>query len=226
MKHGNTVPQVFIFGIGNYEFRDPVFHKLVESSYVRSHAGGYPEMLTHLYQCLRMLVSRDVRGDVAEFGVHKGGTTTFLVRCLLELGHDGTVYGFDTFNGFPPPRTILDAHNAPSDEFADEKSVRAQCELFPNIALIRGDTYETYLLLEDRELILSFFDTDNYSATRKALPLCARQTVPGGVIAFDHYYSPSRPTTLGERVAANEVFGGSDWLNLHGTGIFLKATQG
>jgi hypothetical protein len=47
--------------------------------------------------------------------------------------------------------------------------------------------------------------------------------VPGGAVAFDHYFSPNWPSTLGERIAAKEMLTSEEeWFNLHGTGIFIK----
>jgi hypothetical protein len=179
-------------------------------------------MLVHLYQAMRMIAARGLCGDIAEFGVYKGGTITFLARCALGLRLSCVIYGFDTFAGFPPRRSVLDAHDDPEDEYFGEVAVRAHCSLYESIQLVTGEISETCQVLEGYRLVLTFFDTDNYSGTRAALPLCAEITVPGGVIAFDHYFSPAWPTTFGERIAANEVLGGQEWFNLHGTGIFLK----
>lgn len=223
VRYSRTTPRLLLYGAANYQFRDDRFEQLVHASLVKSHAGGYADMLVHLYQALRMIAARRLHGDVAEFGVYKAGTTTFLARCLTELRIDGVVYGFDTFRGFPERRSVLDAHADPEDEYFDEAAVRAHCSKYKNIDLIGGDITNTYNILRGHKLILSFFDTDNYSATRAALPLCAEITVPGGVIAFDHYFSPDWPSTLGERIAAKEVLTNEEeWFNLHGTGIFIK----
>lgn len=218
----NAQPMVFTYGTAHYDFRDPIFEELVRDAYVNSHAGGYPYMLTHLYQCLRYISARRIPGDIAEFGVYKGGTTTFIAACLKKLASKATVLGFDTFAGFPGRRSVLDMHVSPDDEFHNFEAVRTHCQLYDNICLFIGDIVETHTQLHGHSLALSFFDTDNYSATRAALPLAAEVTVPGGVIAFDHYYSPAWPSTIGERMAAQEVLRGDDWLNLHGTGVFLK----
>lgn len=215
-------PVVFTYGTAHYNFRDPIFDELVRDAYVNSHAGGYPHMLTHLYQCLRYISARRIPGDIAEFGVYKGGTTTFIAACLKKLGSKATVLGFDTFAGFPRRASVLDMHTSPDDEFHNFEAVRAHCQLYDNIRLIIGDITDTHAQLQGHSLALSFFDTDNYSATRSALPLAAKVTVPGGIIAFDHYYSPAWPSTVGERMAAQEVLCADDWFNLHGTGIFLK----
>ncbi len=222
-SHGRTTPRVLTHGTAHYRFRDAAFDRLVRAGLVKSQAGGYPDILVHLYQVLRMIAARGLQGDVAEFGVYKGGTTTFLARCLLDLRLGSVIYGFDTFAGFPPRRSVLDAHDDPEDEYLDEAAVRAHCSIYENIRLVTGEISETCRVLEGHHLILTFFDTDNYTGTRAVLRLCAEITVPGGVIALDHYFSPQWPTTLGERLAAKEVLTGAAWFNLHGTGIFLKA---
>jgi len=75
--------------------------------------------------------------------------------------------------------------------------------------------------LKIKSLIKSSFDTDFYSPTRVALKMCYDQTVPGGVIAFNHYFSEGGENTVGERIAAEEVLSGKPVFHLHGTGIFL-----
>lgn len=222
VSQSSARPTVILYGTAHYDFHDPVFADLVHESYVKSHAGGYPHMLIHIYQCLRYICDHQLRGDVVEFGVYKGGTTTFMAACLRRLGSGATVMGFDTFEGFPARRSLFDTHLSAEDEFIHLEVVQAHCQVYDNIRLIIGDISETYLQLRGHTLAFTFFDTDNYSATRTALPLVAELTVPGGIIAFDHYYSPDWPSTVGERMAAHEVLSSGGWFNLHGTGIFLK----
>ncbi len=45
---------------------------------------------------------------VAEFGMFKGGTTMLISKFIEEMGADWKVFGFDTFDGFPPRRSALD----------------------------------------------------------------------------------------------------------------------
>jgi|SRR5579884_414266 len=215
-------PRVLLLGHDHYAFHDPMYDQLQASGLVKSRAGGYELMQVHLYQALRYIVRRGLIGDVAEFGVYKGGTTTFIARTLSALNHPATVWAFDTFAGFPPARSVLDMYDAAADEFSDYDSVRRLTGGYPNIALVVGDIVETAAQLEGRPLVLSFFDTDNYTATRTALAVAYEQTVPGGVLAFDHYYSPDWPGTIGERMAAAELLADANVFNLQGTGIFLK----
>ncbi len=45
--------------------------------------------------------AKDVPGDIAEFGVFRGDSLLSTGLLLLRLGIRKTVYGFDTFSGFP-----------------------------------------------------------------------------------------------------------------------------
>jgi len=215
--------RIIIAGVKHLEFHDPLFHELVNSLFIPPRAAGYPLMLVHLFQSLRYLATRHVSGAFAEFGVYKGGTTVFLARTLERLGIDACIYAFDTFAGFPGRRSVLDLYSSSHDEFADYEAVRRYCQPY-RIELIKGDISETYTAIKGVPLAASFFDADNYSPTRAALGMCAEQTVPGGIVAFDHYYCDERWLyTLGERIAIDEILGTADgFFHLHGTGVFLK----
>ena len=104
---------------------------------------------------------------------------------------------------------------------ADYKTVKRYCEPY-GVELIKGDICETFKTLIGIPLMLSFFDTDYYSPARVALEMCYNQTVRGGIIAFDHYFSEGWEDTIGERIAAKEVLEEKSVFHLHGTGIFLK----
>jgi O-methyltransferase len=215
------MPAVIFAGDHQYDFVDPVFAEMVRSSAVKSKAGGYQHMLVHLFQALRYIAERGLQGHVAEFGMFRGGTTVFMAKVLAQFGHPARIFGFDTFGGFPPARSVLDLFTDEKYGFVDYDAVRTYCAPY-EIELIPGDIIQTHRRLADVPLALCFFDTDNYSAARAALPLCVRQTVPGGILAFDHYYSPGWSRTVGEKIAVDEVLASSEFFHLHGTGIFIK----
>jgi hypothetical protein len=216
------LPHVVAAGTGHLKFRDQLYNEIVSSCSVTPHARGYWDMLVHLYQSMVYLSKRKLTGSVAEFGVYKGGTTVFIAKVLKKLGLDCKIYAFDTFSKFPPRRSIFDLYDDPHDEFSDFDAISDYCKPF-NIELVRGDICDTYHRIESIPLVLSFFDTDNYSPTKAALNTVYRQTVSGGILAFDHYYCDEKwMYTLGERMAISEVLHDKDVLNFHETGIFLK----
>lgn len=217
----NRMPTVLFSGSGHYAFRDPLFEEIIVSCPVRSKAGGYPNMLIHIYQSLVYLVENEIKGNVAEFGMFQGGTTVIIAKFLERLGCDCKIYGFDTFGGYPPRKSVMDLFSSKKCEFHGYETVKNYC-LPHNIELIKGDICETYTKLKGIPLMFSFFDTDNYSPAKAALELCYEQTVKGGVLACDHYFSEEWPDTVGERIAIKEVLGDKKLFNLHGTGIFIK----
>lgn len=214
------IPEVVLSGSRHYAFRNALFEEIVSSSPVRSIAGGYPFMLTHILQSLEYLVRSECDGAVAEFGVFQGGTLAIIAKTLRKLTWKGKIYGFDLFGEPAAKRSVMDVF--PSGKYSpDYETVRRYCEPY-GVELIKGDICETYKILKGIPLMFSFFDTDYYSPTRLALEMCYEQTVKGGVIAFDHYFSEGWEDTIGERIAAKEILRGKPVFHLHGTGIFLK----
>ncbi len=221
LSYDDRLPRIVFSGNANYDFDDPVYFDIVKSCPIKSKAGGYPHMLIHLYQCLKHVATKGLKGDVAEFGVFQGGTTVFMAKVLRYYGHEGKIYGFDTFSGFPTQKSALDLYKDPKCEFSDYSSVSSYCSPY-NIELVPGDICTTFTRLKTLPLVLCFFDTDNYSATYSALTTCIDQTVQGGMLAFDHYYSPTWHNTVGERIAIRQVLRNKSLLNLFGTGVFVK----
>jgi predicted O-methyltransferase YrrM len=216
------LPRVVIAGSAHLAFRDPVFDELEAPALVPSYATGSPHTRVHLYQCLKAAAANELSGAIVEFGAFKGGTTAWLARAAQRLGLDAKVIGFDTWEGFPPRRSLFDLYEHPRCVFSDLGAARAYTDRY-GIELVPGDIADTYRRLEAEELLLCFFDTDNYTPTRAALALCLRQLVVGGSLVFDHVATtPEYIDTLGERAAAYEILGESDLLHLHGTGVFIK----
>jgi hypothetical protein len=213
--------KIRLFGSSNYDFNDPIFLKIQSSLHVKSLAAGYPEMLIHLYQSILYLENNNIEGDILEFGTFRGGTTVFLAKTLEELGSSRTIYSFDTFTGFPKQRSSLDMFLDEKYSINDHETVKKYCSSY-NIKLIPGEIAETISIIQNNKIALSFFDTDNYSATKRALEIVYPNTIKGGILAFDHYFSKDWIGTLGERLAAIEELDNKKVFNLHGTGIFIK----
>jgi O-methyltransferase len=215
-------PKVLVAGYGHLAFRDPVYHEELAQLLVPSLANGYPNSLVHLYQCLANAARLDLRGVVAEFGMHKGGTTMFLSRVIERMGQDWPVIGFDTFGGFPERRSPLDMYDHPDCVYTGLPAVRRYLDE-RNIEIVPGDIVETCIRLDGEDLVLTFMDTDNYSPTQAALRIVQERTVVGGAIVFDHFTGVDRfRYTLGERIAGRVLLDDSRYFHLHGTGVFYR----
>jgi len=222
-KFDKRLPEIIIEGISHFAFNDPVFDEIFSSCLIKSYATGYENSLIHIYQSIKYLASAQIKGNIVEFGMFKGGTTQFIGKTLNYFGiNDCRIFGFDIFERFPPRGSVFDLYTNPDCEFRDFKAVENFCKMY-GIEVIKGDICKTYKAIEGIPLMLSFFDTDNYSPTKVALQMCFEQTVTGGVLAFDHFISERRFIyTVGERIAAKEVLMDKKVFNLHGTGIFIK----
>lgn len=218
------LPEVIIAGTGHQRFEDPLFTMLEGPAMVPSYATGHPHTRVHLYQSLRFAAAHGLSGAVVELGAFKGGTTVWLAKAVAHLGlKDTRVIGFDSWDGFPPRRSLLDLYEHPRCVFTDLAAVRAYTNPY-EIELVCGDIAETAPeRLSAEPILLAFIDTDNYSGTRAALDTILSNLIPGGSIVFDHYSTTSDYVyTIGERLAAKHALGGSGLMHLHGTGVFLK----
>lgn len=210
-----------IFGNKNYDFDDELFRKITTTLHIKSIASGYPEMLIHIYQSILYIEQNNIKGDIVEFGTFKGGTTVFIAKVLKEVDSSRKVYSFDTFIGFPGKKNFFDIFDDEKYGSIDYNSVVQYCRNY-NIELVKGDIVDTINKIANTKIALSFFDTDNYSATKIALEKVYPNTPKGGIFAFDHFFSKEWIRTVGERIAAKEVFLNKKVFNLHGTGIFIK----
>lgn len=218
------LPVVILTGLAHQDLRDPIFEELERPALVPSYATGHPATRMHLYQVLAHAARHGSSGAVVELGAFKGGTTVWLARAVAALGlQQSPVLGFDSWDGFPPRRSLLDLYEHPRCVFRDLDAVRAYAEPY-GIELVPGDITETVpARLAGEPVLLAFVDTDNYSGTRAALETIAANLLVGGAIVFDHYHTTGEYLyTIGERLAAQDVLGGAGLLQLHGTGVFVK----
>lgn len=214
--------KIVIGGFSHFEFNDDVFDKIRRDLFIPSFANGYRHCLVHIYQCLQNAHRRGIKGCVAEFGMFKGGTTMLISHFIDAIGADWKVYGFDTFNGFPDKRSLLDMYAHPDCVFLDVEMVRA---VFAgrNVEVVAGDVVDTVTRLNEEQLVLSFVDTDNFTSAEAIIRVIADRTQIGGAIIFDHWTGHDRHLdTIGERIAAKRLAADPRYFNLHGTGVFLR----
>jgi O-methyltransferase len=220
----DPLPHVILAGLAHQEVFDRTFEMLEAPAMVPSYATGHPHTRAHLYDCLRAAAANGREGAVVELGAFKGGTSVWMARALRALGlKRSKVIAFDAWDGFPPRRSILDLYEHPRCVFRDLEAVRAYTEPY-GIELVVGDIAETApARLASEAILLAFIDTDNYSGARVALEPIRDNLVSGGAIVFDHYFTTADyPYTVGERIAGQEALADAGFLQLSGTGVFVK----
>jgi O-methyltransferase len=221
-RPGEMLPSVVLSGMAHLTFNDPAFTESDAPAMVPSYATGYPYTRIHMFQHLQAAARNGLTGAIVEFGAFKGGTTAWLARTARQLGLDIPIIAFDSWDGFPPRRSVLDMYEHPRCVFRDLPAVRAY--LAPlGVELVEGDISDTVARLRGTPVLLSFIDTDNYSPAYAALTTIADNIVPGGAIVFDHY-TTSRDYlyTLGERMAGQDVLGDRGFFHVHESGVFVR----
>jgi hypothetical protein len=216
--------KILLAGYGHFSFRDPIFEHERHEALVPSLANGYPHTLVHLYQCLQNAARRGLEGVVVEFGMFKGGTTMLLSRFVERHGKNWKVIGFDTFSGFPAPRSPLDMYAHVGCQFHDEETVRRYVA-GRNIEIVSGDIVATASRLRGEDIVVAFVDTDNFTPASAVLDVIQDRVLPGGAIVFDHFTGRNRfRYTLGERLAAKRLLADHRYVNFHDTGVFFRQT--
>jgi len=170
-------------------------------------------------------LTKDIPGDIAEFGVASGTSFKSFVRMNeihnRQRSHDLAkkwVVGFDTFDGLPPLDPAIDLITYKGADPGDMKEGGYQsrgtlpqlqefCAAHQHCRLVEGlfsDTLPKYFA-ENPHASFSFIhiDCDIYQSTMDALmPMMSRLNV-GGVILFDEIFHDGFP---GETQAFIEVY--------------------
>lgn len=219
----SSLPRVVLAGLAHQDMTDALFAELEQPALVPSYATGHPFTRVHLFNCLRAAAANGLGGTIVELGAFKGGTSVWLARAAAILNLRARVVSFDSWDGFPKRRSVLDMYEHPRCVFRDIDAVRRYTEPY-GIELVAGDIAETVpTRLKDEAILLAFIDTDNFSGTRDALDVILPNLVRGGSIVFDHFWTTEDYLyTVGERIAAEDVLADAGLLNLHGTGVFVR----
>lgn len=159
-------------------------HYLRDSwDYVKAHRGPETRFFGLTFDLLGHALEAAAReGLVLEFGVLFGTSIRFLAS-----RHDGSIHGFDTFQGLP---------EAWGNNPAGAYSTQGQLPQVPRQVFLHSgdfkDSLPPFLAAEQGPLAFAHVDCDLYSATRTLLDLLAERIVPGSVLVFDEYLCTPR----------------------------------
>jgi len=177
-----------------------------------------------LYNAVRYVAERPVRGNFVESGVWQGGSAMLIALTLMELGvTDRHIWLFDTFAGMPEPEPVdRDLRGVSARELMEHDSdakteslVWAICDIdtvrqnmistgYPEalIHLIKGDVCLTAQETRTGPLAILRLDTDFHKSTKVELDEFWPRLVQHGVLLVDDYGHWN-----GSRVAVDEFFG-------------------
>jgi O-methyltransferase len=154
--------------------------------------------MDNLQYCVETVLREDVRGDLIETGVWRGGAAIFMRAILKAHGETGrTVWAADSFRGLPAPHP----HRYPADS-GDRHFVHDTLRV--GVDQVR-DNFRRYGLLDDQvrflvgwfkdtlptapiaELAVLRLDGDMYESTKQAMDSLYPKLSPGGYCIVDDY---------------------------------------
>jgi len=168
----------------------------------RRHSLVSPDRMFMLLQWLDFALAAP--GEVAEFGVWRGGTALLLRDHLLSQGPDRTLHLFDSFAGLPEANPAKDNHHRKGD-LADtsEVAVRHLFKGSAGVVIHPGRFEETIAAVQEERFCFAHIDADLYSSVLLATDFTFPRLNPGGVIVYDDY---GFRTCAGARAAVDEYF--------------------
>lgn len=178
--------------------------------------------LLALYELFKLAMP--VKGSIVECGVHQGfGLMSWAnFSAVVEPANlTRRIYGFDTFEGFPPPSPedvgrvgTPETGQLTADAFEelstliDAYDANRYLGHLPKVELVKGDATETIptFIQEHPHLVVSllFLDFDLYEPTKAALDAFLPRMPKGAILAFDELDNPRWP---GETVALLDSIG-------------------
>lgn len=183
-----------------------------------------PERIYALIRSVEYLAANNIRGDVVECGVWRGGSVMAIARTLLRVDDTNReLYLFDTFEGMPEPSAVdVDYAGRPARSLmarsarSRSASVWATAPLptvreavatvgYPasRVHFVVGKVEETVPNQAPERIALLRLDTDWYESTKHELVHLFPRLVPGGVLVLDDYGH-----WHGARKAVDEYFEG------------------
>lgn len=164
-----------------------------------------------------------IRGSVVECGVGKGRSFLQFAHLILEEGGARDLWGFDSFEGFPPP-TVEDASarmpkagewsgTSPEDirEILRTGSMERSF-IEKQVHLVPGFFNKTLNSYNGGPIAFLHIDADLYESYIDALTTLVPHVAKGGVVLFDEYQYDKWP---GATKAIDEFMSQSPWQLAH-----------
>jgi hypothetical protein len=151
----------------------------------------------------------DLDGDVVECGVGRGRSLVTLARAVELHAPDKEVYGFDSFEGFPPVAAedigaAVSAVGEHYDAWDDVSQMAIEMLLDAPAHLVKGFFSETIPERLPERIALLHVDCDLYESTRQVLVHGLPRLASGGTVIFDEYRRDRWP---GATKAVDECLG-------------------
>lgn len=178
-----------------------------------------------LYQQRLFNKISNIEGDVVECGVGWGVSFLLWATLCLDEAEGRSLYGFDSFEGFPVPTEEDHSPRMPRkgqwSVATPESTLRLlhevgfkQAWLNDHVSLIKGYFHNTLHLYQGKSIALLHIDVDLYDSYKVVLEALYDKVAPGGVIAFDEYLE-SEKKWPGACKAIDEFFQDKPFTPIH-----------
>jgi len=172
------------------------------AAYERFMDPGNWHSLDRKYTLVQLLgLTLDVEGDVAECGVHRGGSAWLMCRAIrpyAKLNHL-----FDSFEGLSQPLAVDGDHWSAGALRVEEAVVRENLREFDNVVFHRGWIPQRFADVQEKPFAFVHVDVDLYEPTRDSTAFFYPRLSPGAVILFDDYGFATCP---GAKRAVDDFF--------------------
>jgi O-methyltransferase len=154
--------------------------------------------LDHLQSCIMGILEGNVRGDLVEAGVWRGGASIFMRAVLAAYGDRARrVWVADSFQGLPRPdpekysADAKDRHWTAPGLAIPLETVQANFAKYglldERVVFLKGWFEETLPKAQIEEIALLRCDGDMYSSTTQVLQSLYRKVAIGGFVIVDDY---------------------------------------
>lgn len=157
------------------------------------------ERIKSLFESLEYIRTNNIKGDIVECGVWKGGNILGVINYLNFYNEKRDVWLYDTFEGMTHAESIdIDLNNVSGKMWEGKcdasidyvKSVLKTCPYSEDlIHYVKGDVCQTLLNKENipSEISLLRLDTDWYKSTKSEMEILYPKLSEKGVLIIDDY---------------------------------------
>lgn len=171
-----------------------------------------------IHQIAEYLISAQIPGDYAEFGVYRGTTFEHAYKSMAYFFDDMKFAAFDSFEGLPKPEGI-DAADGYTGNFHEKEFSCTEDEFLANmvaagvdlkrVTCIKGWFDETLVPPDTAEyglekIAAAWIDCDLYKSTVPILNFLTSRLSTGSVLAFDDWRNFRNQPDFGEQKAVGE----------------------